>query len=498
MYKVLIVDDEPSACRHIQKIIQQYCTSFTVSGIARNGQDAVELLKECPADVVITDIKMPVMDGIGLASYIVENMLHSHVIIVSGYSDFAYAQSAIRLGVKDYLLKPIMPEDLQELLEKIQLDLKVRLYMECRQLISCLYRGDTVPPSQVERCFPYSGYYMALIRKNGLPYFPAKAPEIEVFSEKEEMVFLYGRDESEALYICPKDFLSKEHFISLILQTFQKSVAPVAYHTLICTHVSIKAADIPEAFSKMYQALNAQLVFGKNQTISVSLHMPLDKQTSWNESELFSSFSKYCEKQELPRVQEELHRIISLCDARSMPMLQLKSILYHACFLLERYHLYHPSKDWIQEQVIEEALFYSENVSQLMKYMDDILFSKYSRAASLKLSPYEYYEKIMDYMQNHYKEAITLQTAGKTLGISRTYLNRLLRKYNDETFTSCLTRIRIEHAKELMQNSGYRLLIKEIAEQVGYEDQFYFSRIFHSYTGISPSDFLASRHLPPV
>lgn len=118
MYHILVVDDEPLMRTWLTRSIPKYTPHFDVPRTARDGLDALECLKESHYDLVITDIKMPQMDGLELARHIHEYHPTVSVIIISGYNDFAYARKAIQYGVKDYLLKPLVDKDLIQLLEE--------------------------------------------------------------------------------------------------------------------------------------------------------------------------------------------------------------------------------------------------------------------------------------------------------------------------------------------------------------------------------------------
>jgi two-component system response regulator YesN len=107
MYKVIIVDDEPSVKRSLKTIIEKETSSFEVIAFAENGQEALDLICDSMPDVVITDIRMPLMDGLRLAEEIRNRGIQTEVIVISGYSDFSYAKQALRHGVTDYLLKPL-------------------------------------------------------------------------------------------------------------------------------------------------------------------------------------------------------------------------------------------------------------------------------------------------------------------------------------------------------------------------------------------------------
>ncbi|MDF2958348.1 MAG: two-component system response regulator [Paenibacillus sp.] len=118
MLKTIITDDEALIKKSLKLIVER-TGLFEVIAVFTNGRDTFEFMKENPADLLITDIRMPVMDGLSLISALRENRNETDVIILTGYGEFEYAQKAIRFGVIDYLLKPIVPDQLQKMLEQI-------------------------------------------------------------------------------------------------------------------------------------------------------------------------------------------------------------------------------------------------------------------------------------------------------------------------------------------------------------------------------------------
>ena len=108
MYHVLVVDDETLMRKYLANSIPSFTDKFQVSGIAKDGLEAMELLKKQHYDLVITDIQMPEVDGLSLAKYLHENFPDIAVIIISGFNDFEYARKAIKYQVTDYLLKPLV------------------------------------------------------------------------------------------------------------------------------------------------------------------------------------------------------------------------------------------------------------------------------------------------------------------------------------------------------------------------------------------------------
>lgn len=119
MFRLLLVDDEPSATEYLATIIQKYLPEFEVAAIAENGAEAIKALSTQPCDIVVSDISMPVMDGLALMETLQRSWPWVRCVLVSGYQDFAYAQQAIRYGVSDYLLKPVSYKEFGQVLQKL-------------------------------------------------------------------------------------------------------------------------------------------------------------------------------------------------------------------------------------------------------------------------------------------------------------------------------------------------------------------------------------------
>ena len=117
--RILIVEDEVRIRTGIAKLISTH-TVHTVVGEGKNGQEGLEMILRFHPDLVISDIRMPIMDGLTMVKEAREKGADCHFVILSGYSEFEYAQKAIRYGVEDYLLKPLAPEDVSSLLNKIE------------------------------------------------------------------------------------------------------------------------------------------------------------------------------------------------------------------------------------------------------------------------------------------------------------------------------------------------------------------------------------------
>ena len=124
MNHILLVEDEPASADYLASLVRRELPGMQVAAVVENGEEALHFLRRQPVDIVVTDIKMPVMDGLALAEAVRAAWPMIPVVIVSGYELFEYAKTALRYGVSDYLLKPVKPRELAECLERVALRLE--------------------------------------------------------------------------------------------------------------------------------------------------------------------------------------------------------------------------------------------------------------------------------------------------------------------------------------------------------------------------------------
>ena len=155
MYRVLVVDDEPLAQKSVCSIIEKRSKNYRVIETAENVQEALEKARKLVPDLIICDIKMPLLSGVELSSIIREEFPEICFIIISGYQDFEYARSAIRSGVTDYLLKPIVPAELLKTLKYTETKIREIHYKERNRILRTLGNGESVDITKVKRYMPY-------------------------------------------------------------------------------------------------------------------------------------------------------------------------------------------------------------------------------------------------------------------------------------------------------------------------------------------------------
>lgn len=490
MYRVLVVEDEPAARQHLCRMLEMKCPDFEVAGIAENGKDALEQLEHISVDVLITDVRMPVMDGIKLVQMVREKYPEMFSVIVSGYQEFEYAQSAIRFGVCDYILKPIKPSVFQERMRIIQGRLDEYYYKLKNQIIKNMCTGNNNESPQFYRVFPEEEYYIALLRKNSLPRRFLESQGIEIFSTREEQMMVYGRDEMEALYICPKNLLFHNSFYQIMVHALQKEKRTAYFCTLVLRTDAVKRNELPEIIRRLYHILDHRLIIGETQII--------EWQSGETEKEIYDN------KDSLQRIRflasehnyEKISAEISKCFAewekKKCTQLWMEEKVREIFFILRNENLLEETAE-NSEYFIDDAFYYADSVGKLAENIQQILCGiKKEEDRKGKIDTPEFFQKIDEYIKEHLEENLSAQKICNVFGISQAYLSRLFKKYSSINFNKKVTLLRIEKAKKIMEERP-ELYIKDIASKVGFSDQFYFSRIFRSVTGISPTEYIEKR-----
>lgn len=486
-----MVDDEPPAINHISMIIQKKCMDFQVVATAYNGQEALEKLPSCHPDVVLTDISMPVMDGLELAERLKEEEPEAVCVIISGYQEFEYAQQAIRSGVAEYLLKPVMPSALGELFEKIRKQLCFKYYHKRNSMIEDMVKGIEIPEKELDMYFLSDAWYGAIVRLNGLPARFRQRNRAGVFSDVHEMLLTYGRDEWETLYLCPSEIIDRPGFAGMIEKQIQKEQPESAYRTIVIYKNPVQARQIGSMVKRLYRTLDARIIIGTSQTLVLDNDQAPDKLCPDRDYGYLQELEELLNRKKYSAARNMLEHIMAQWQMKGYPQIWVEGRIREAGYMIRR---------CIQDErnceecefLLDETFANAENTEQLIRNITDLFFRDTKDGAVFgKLDTRDYFETISSYIRSHMSEPLSLNQVSHDLGISQTYLNKLLRKYADTSFNSYLTMLRMEKAKRLLGENG-EMYVKDVAEQVGYKDQFYFSRIFYSYTGIRPSEYMES------
>ena len=524
-YTVLLVDDEEEVFQVIMKKLDWESMGFSIAGYARNGVEALEMAEELQPDVVMTDIKMPYMDGLTLSRKLKELYRTVKIIIFSGFDEFEYAKEAIQIEVEEYILKPIDAGNLKEVFgrirekidremdEKRNVDKLREYYMESLPILqenfyTSLIDGR-IPEGKVDKYL--SNYQIGLtgpyyvvsilhvstsdIPQNMNPFLLGvsvkKLAEEHMEEEWKSRILMYLGDilvitqlEAQEQITEFTDFM--DQFCRLAKHVCEATVtAGIGY---VCDNL----LDIRLSWQGARSAVSYRVIYGNARAINIAEIDPMKNgDERWEEQEI---------QKILKRIRmgsrEELETEISHCIRRFVQngttmqkyqifIMGLLTEIFRFCNnnQLDSTEFYGEKGETFERCMQMESP--EELEHWLLKICEKLQKTvQQERQASTK----SFVSRAVEYVQEHYSDRnITVESVCRELGVSAAYFSTIFKKETGKTFISFLTDYRMEKAVELLMTTSDKTYI--IAEKVGYADPNYFSYAFKKQYSMSPSKY---------
>ncbi|MBW4080005.1 response regulator [Paenibacillus sp. S150] len=481
MHSVFIVDDEPWVVYGLKALLNWESLGFTVIGESHNGLAALELIKERKPDVILSDIRMPGLDGIELMDQIRQNNLLCKVILISGYSEFEYAQQAIRFGAFDYLLKQVDKNKLTETL----LRLKEELEKTDREKKSLdLFLDDLFDLFESDHTMKIHNFLISRGIISEHPHYRFvsciyEGPSVSDFDEGEAIAtsirylrFRTGQNKVSYLinYNELKHPIALLDFISANLNDAQ---------TIGISSIGIYSTSLAKLYQESDIALCSPLTLPGRRMIQ---YKGVDYDSILAGAVLHIELAMKEHKQQL--FMERLDELCEECKARQMLIDQI-SIIYNQ--IVSLFYKYYGHNEAVHE--IEYVNYYQiyrqyTVIEQLFDRFKEFFIKQSGEEIHISNDTVK---KIINYVDHVFTEDIMLGTLSKEFNISIGYLSSLIKKETGKTYSEYIQNKRLSLAKELLQD--FSLSIHEIVERVGYKDYFHFNKLFKKHYGITPSKY---------
>lgn len=535
MINALLVDDEPGQVSEMAAIIQKIMPEFKVHE-ATSGNMALEYVASKPIDVMITDIRMPLMDGLELIQNIVTLQQNILIVILSGYGEFQYAQRAIQLGVFEYLVKPISKKSLETLLgrihnviaqkkEELEGEKQLQKKWETSQtvykehLFNKWIRNDLCGSERMELSdsLPMAGQAMIFVTK--------------IENYKKRMQLLQPEEIEHWLH----------RYKTMISRTLGESChsASFVHETQNDTIVTLLHWDKEHPFfenglfdRKLHELIeNSKCELGMNIAIGVSnpsndyaesIHKCFEQAMSALDFSYYSdcaSLSSYSQMQ----AAIENHRPFNMYELENKLTTELKNgnISKINTILNDTFDQLYHKRIWIRPDQLKEYFVYialhmmkiiqipedkrpnrlmeqmtaringCDNYSELRRTMKDIMENLTNYWVDQDVNKnHLLIQQCKKYIDEHYKEELSLDMLAQKFYFNPSYLSNLFKMYAGMSYSEYLTTVRIEKAQNLLRQSSSKVYV--IASEVGYSDATYFIKIFKKKVGVSPYKY---RHL---
>lgn len=532
MYKLMIVDDEQEVRQGIIKKIDWQHYHFEVVGEAENGIEALDVIEENVPDAVITDISMPLMDGLALSAAIRDRYPTVKVVILTGFDDFKFAQQAIKYGVSDYILKPVLPKDIGELMEKLKGEIDQEIAdKEDREKLRRHYRDsmpilkdsflmsmilDTPDIHEIEKKVLFfemnlhgSSFASAVISLNTESVGEELNNETDIelmkfaitnitqeILEKHSLgeAFLYdnmtvvisGVGSEDRATVCNK-MISVLEEIRQNVEKFLKLSITVGLGSIYGSLDRMK-----ESYRSAITALEYKLVLGSNKVIFLDDIEPESTDTvildENKERTLISSIKFGKEKDVLQAVEGLFDHLSSVKAPIKEYYLYFMEIVTVLSKLVRTFQVEVVNvlpENYGIDQLIREF----NTMDEVKEWLTKLCLELQIQVSSKRLNATQMLlEKAKDYIDKHYNDhELSVQKLADHLYISSSYLSLIFKKEANQTFLKHLIEVRLTAAKELLRDPSIK--VTEVAERVGYPDVSYFSYFFKKNFGVSPREY---------
>ena len=530
MFKVIVADDERYICQLISTLINWEQIGFELVGMAEDGLSALKMIKEKKPDVVITDIRMPEMDGMDIVRQTKELGIDVSFVIISGHKCFEYAQNALKYGVEDYLLKPIKKTELQNILMKIRDRLLVersqkdkKAFLETQLMHSIDQLRDQFFVRLLADIDAGNGE-LNLEQINTDYHMTLSDGAFRVI-----IVKLDSKDQSrlsdDYLRIC------SEKFVDIMDQYLRQDcydIQPVQKNTYILNYSSNNKDIICKNLKFAFKEMNRFLEGLNLSTITIGA----GKEVSGLNG-LFESGATAAEAVRF-RIEEGSNKIIEYSSKKyfnlkmadwltpskermlgnvidSLDFYKLKELIIEMFDELSSIDRVNPTMYYqTSEKIFSIFVLVMNKIGQKIKddYLenlkDELDLSECKTSNEIKNVLLERISSIFDYYNNHqktnapvrvaisyiarnYNKIITLNKIAELVNLNPVYFSIIFKKEMGINFIDYVVTYRMEAAKKLLENFQYN--IAQVSEMVGYSDPKHFSRSFKKRVGINPVEY---------
>lgn len=523
--KVLLVDDEKLERVLIHKGFQWEENGFEIIGEASHGEEALDIMKHKQPELVVTDISMPFMDGLELTEEILKQYPQCRVIVVTGYREFEYARRAVKLGVKDFLLKPVNIKDLEETITNVKKEIEEQKnikkeYVKLQETVhehheiviesflQRLVEGRVEEEEAFSKLTLYG--FDGILKRNRCinikPIFFADTKEEEKLHLSREMLFA-------AKSIGSEDMVIFQHFlynIILFIPSLEDMEEEAIAHKLLDSITKQNKLEciigiseeqegfqgILHSYTQSKKAISASVILGKNCVIPYREYRRMKRKSNsmgkfdWKEfidsiaNGMESKVSEYIDYY-LEAMSEE-----GLFDTNYLK-LSTMSMLMKASVVLTKYGK--SLEDIIDQEDMYAKVSKIDSLWSMKQYLQESIgaivdFNQTIRSKNGN----NLINQVITYLEKHlYEQNLTLKRIAKDIYINESYLSRVFKKEMGESLIEYITRKRIEESMRLLDTTD--LKVYEIAERVGISDPHYFSICFKKQLGIMVKEYKKQR-----
>ena len=520
MKSVLIADDEIHVRSLLKHLIHWDEFELILKGEFDNAEDVVSFVKQEKVDIIITDIMMPGMNGIEMIKTVKEIQNQCRFILISGYRDFEFAQAAVKLGVSDYILKPLNEEEVNTVLKTLasekdenqeELYKKTVLRQNFREILEGERKLDDLGMAEEK--------YGMHFEKEGV--FRVLLLGFCSCSEEENIEKCAG----EILQVLKKsirEFCTEQETFQVsrlrynVVIQIRKGMEVQVLRTLDTTYRELSKEDRSFTAANFYLAvgkavddineikssaqsaaffLSGRLVWGKQRVYVADILPQADRllgESIQIEPAVIRRFERSVEAIDEAGIKSVIRQVFEEYQKQSEQNFMLYFYMVyelgnHLALVLNRLNI-HPRETKELQARLEKLTENCDTIQTLRSAAEKFCIDTMNKyLADKKDHGLSYVHFAREYIEQHYAEEITLNLIAEKAHVNPAYLSTIFKENTGVNYSAYLTSVRVERAKRLLEQLDMNL--SQIANAVGYSSTRYFSRTFEQETGMKPSEY---------
>lgn len=490
--QVVVAEDEAVLRQGIVQKIQNYDRDFTVVAEASNGQEALDAISRLAPELLITDVKMPVMDGLELIRTVQRRYPKVKIIILSGYSDFSYLQQAIRCGVSSYLLKPLEENALEDILRDLKSAIASEQYRHKQTVVYSLDYSQHSAQPLVHALFSVllgnlnydSGdlYLQRLCQERPQPHWDSLLerliPDMVDWSVAEE--------ESNRMAVSirlPEGARADFQQAAAALQRRLQDFYPALPITIATSQYPVKTDDLWMCTQRLHHLMQQRCIPAKSAVFLLErdelLHLP--EAPAIVKLRIGDSLGQLIDERDTAAIRQELSLVFRYMVDHQVSQRDFQKVILHIIRTCE-FSGVHASATCAQRILRTLSTCFDQEV--LAECLVDSMLEH--------LFPEEYAPglgtQLVSYVEQHFVHLDQLEEITQVFHYSYAYLSRLFKKQTGKSINKFVLEKRLDLAKALIENND-NMNMTQVAELSGFSDRRNFLRSFKAYTGLSPTEY---------
>ncbi|MEY8352813.1 response regulator [Lachnospiraceae bacterium 54-53] len=498
--RIVVVEDEPNTRNGIIRIIEEYTVHQVVAGES-DGISGLEKVLSLSPDVVITDITMPGMDGLAMIDRIRESGAATAAVVLTGYSEFEYAQRAIQLSVIEYLLKPLDVRDIIEVLNRVEDKLSKNRAetVSAEQLLFSILTGEGNDQELVYKRFAEKIRHqkdqtvsLFLVRSESMLAGTA-GQMADVLRDSLDAVcltgfFIFKLPYEKQILVMISDGQSVKYLKTIFKTQIIKELKKKGEFLISYGQVT-RLSMLGDALAQMQELISYAFVFPDSRIIDRELLGSLSFEKVDYPENIEHAIRRDIRNGNKEGIQRNARKFAeTVIESREVPRIIKNHTVRFVMALLDT------ARDLMANKDIE-ALYQCLLNDMLKTGIREIFLNDYWKLIRMiaddrkeeAMTDNGMILNVIEFIRHNYDREISLSEAADLVGITPEYLSKLFSKEMGINFSAFLGEFRVSAAKKLLSTGRYK--IHEVAEMVGYKDTKYFNKVFRSVMGVSPSDY---------